>query len=80
MSRSKDRNIEELLSIAPPPNEYGVTFFTEKTLNKLNSFELAWLRSMLENYYVPRIKPIEEFSDSFRCPVCKTRFEIKAVE
>jgi hypothetical protein len=82
MSRQRDRKniqIQELMEIGPA-NEYGVTFFNEKTLNKLTNFELTWLKGIVDNYYVPRIKPIQDFSSSFSCPVCQTRFRIKAVE
>lgn len=80
MGRRQDEHIAELIQIAPPPVEGIVYFFEEKTLKKLNNFELHALRRLLENYYVPRIKPLENFHESFRCPVCRTKFEIKAVE
>ena len=79
MSRSQDEKIEEILQMAPPRDGF-VYFFEDKTLEKLNKFELAGLRRLLENYYVPRVKPVENFHNSFRCPVCRTRFTIKAEE
>jgi hypothetical protein len=80
MGRRQDEHIAEIMQLAPPPNPGIVYFFEEKTLKKLNNFELNALRRILENYYVPRIKPVEEFSAGFKCPVCRTRFSIKAEE
>jgi hypothetical protein len=75
-----ERKIKELLEIAPPPNRFGNTFFTEKTLSKLNSFELHYLTSLIEDFYVPRVKPTEKFRSGFNCPICNTHFEIRAEE
>lgn len=73
-----EREIKRLLAVAPPPNRHGGTFFTEKTLNKLNANELFFLRDMLERYYVPREKPTKDFRTSFSCPICNTKFKITA--
>lgn len=73
-----ERQIRRLLEVAPPPNRHGVTFFTIETLSKLNKFELSHLHTLMQQYYVPREKPTEEFRTSFSCPVCNTKFKITA--